>query len=519
MESSKITWQLWIVLCAVGTLIFLLNIDYTAVNLAIVPVSEEIHADLSQLQWLLSAYALVWAALVIPASRLADLIGKRRALMCGLILFMAGSAVTGAGYHLEVLIAGRILQGIGAALFSAPAWSMIFSSAPPQKQGMVMGIVLSFAGFGLAAGPTLGGIIIETMSWRWIFYINLPLGLCIIAALLKFAPKDPVYEGDLDVDGVGAFLLATSLFVFFYALNQIETWGSASPLLWVLFGAAGALMLSYIVREKGRLVPMVPGHLFRNKPYMATALGGFFMSINFSMILVLMGLYLQNTLHYNSYETGLIFISMTLSMGLLSPIGGKLIDHFGVKGPMLWSCFLTGMSLTLCIFLTKDTSLPYVCCVLFLAGTGLGIYFSACNTAMFQAVQAQDLNVASGVYTMFMMAGNTLSVILATSLVVLWGRSFLLESLKTSGVILTSAQHQSLVNLIAQVEISAKNLSGFESSQLPLLLSHVNGAFVDGLSLCMWIGACCALTAFLLTWFFVSTVRVEAGQISLPPAH
>jgi EmrB/QacA subfamily drug resistance transporter len=519
MQLSKISWQLWIVLCAVGTLIFLLNIDYTAVNLAIVPVSEEIQADLSQVQWLLSAYALVWAAFVIPASRLADLIGKRRALMGGLILFMAGSAVTGAGYHLEVLIAGRILQGIGAALFSAPAWSMIFSSAPPEKQGMVMGIVLSFAGFGLAAGPTLGGIIIESMSWRWIFYINLPLGLLIIAALLKFAPQDPTYKGRLDMDGLGSFLLATSLFVFFYALNQIETWGSASPLLWVLFGTAGALMLSYIVREKGRPVPMVPGHLFRNKPYMATVLGGFLTTINFSMILVLMALYLQNTLHYTSYETGLIFISLTLSMGLLSPIGGKLIDHFGVKGPMLLGSAFTALSFFMCTFLVRDTSIIYVCCVLLLSGTGLGVYFSACNTAMFQAVQAQDLNVASGVYTMAMMTGNTLSVILATSLVVLWGRSSLLENLKTSAVILTPEQQQSLVNLIAQVEISAKNLSGFESSQLALLLTHVNDAFVSGLSLCMWIGTCCALMTVFLTWCFVSKERVESAQISLPPAH
>ncbi len=131
--SSALSLRSWLVLISIGVLIFLINIDYTAVNLALVPIAEEINADLSSLQWLLSGYVLVWAAFVIPAGRIADFYGKRNALIAGLILFMAGSCLTGFGHSLEMLIAGRILQGLGAAIFSAPAWAIIFTTTSPAK--------------------------------------------------------------------------------------------------------------------------------------------------------------------------------------------------------------------------------------------------------------------------------------------------------------------------------------------------------------------------------------------------
>jgi EmrB/QacA subfamily drug resistance transporter len=355
--SSTISLRSWVVLISIGVLIFLINIDYTAVNLTLVPIAEEINADLTNLQWLLSGYVLVWAAFVIPAGRLADFYGKRNSLIVGLSLFMAGSCLTGFGHSLEMLIIGRVLQGLGAAIFSAPAWAVIFTTASPEKQGFVMGVILSFAGFGLAAGPTLAGYIIEAANWRWIFYINLPLGLLVIAILLLYAPKDILPKVKEKIDFVGTFLLASGLCLSVYGLNQIEVWGAASPLLWGCILSGLLLIGVYAFRDQNRKVQMIPSHLFRNKAYMAASLGEFFMAMNFSMILVMMGFYLQNTLHYSSYETGLIFISMTISMGLLSPIGGKMIDAFGIKGPMIFGALLTSVALGLMAFLNASSTM------------------------------------------------------------------------------------------------------------------------------------------------------------------
>lgn len=516
VSSPAIPLRSWILLIAVGVLIFLINIDYTAVNLTLVPISEEINADLSSLQWLLSAYVLVWAAFVIPAGRIADFYGKRNTLIAGLLLFMLGSGFTGLGHSLEALILGRVLQGLGAAVFSAPIWALIFTTTAPEKQGLAMGVVLSFAGLGLATGPTLAGIIIEEANWRWIFYINIPLGFIVIGILMLYAIKEVLPEIKQKIDFMGTLLLASGLCLSVYAINQIDIWGFESPQLWGLI-ALGALFLGlYVLRDKRQKVRMVPPYLFRNRAYMGATVGEFFMAMNFSMVLVLMGLYLQNTLHYSSYETGLIFISMTISMGLLSPIGGKIIDAFGIKGPMIAGTLFTAAGMGLMVFLKTDSSLLHVISALFLVGTGLGAYFTACNIAMMRAVPQEDLNVASGVYMMFMMIGNTLSVILATSFVVFFGRTHLFQMSQKQGMVLSPQQHQDLVEVISKVEHSAAQLKDFPSEQIPQLLNWIDEAFVCGFSLNMIIGTFFALMATGLTIWGLRDLKVSSSQGHTP---
>jgi EmrB/QacA subfamily drug resistance transporter len=438
--------------------------------------------------------------------------GKRRSLILGLLTFMAGSVMTGVGHSLEILVLGRVLQGIGAAIFTAPAWASIFTLAPPEQQGFVMGVIITFCGLGLATGPTIAGFIIQEMSWRWIFYINIPLGLIVIAILMMYAPKDVLSSEKQKIDFVGTVLLASGLCIAVYGLNLIEVWGAASSELWGIMGLGVILIGCFVMWNKRSEVPMVPSHLFRNKPYMAATIGEFFMAMNFSMILVLMGLYLQNTLHYSSYETGLAFIAMTLTMGFLSPVGGKMIDLFGVKHPMIFGGLTTVVATGLMAGLGTDSSLLYVLICLFVAGTGLGTYFTACNTAMLWAAPENDLNVASGVYMMFMMLGNTLSVVLSTSLVVFFGRNYIFHLSQSQGMDLSAQQHQDLVGIISKVEHSASQLKDFASDQVPQLLDWVDAAFVHGLSLNMIIGTVFALIATGLTQWGMGELRAPVRQ-------
>ncbi len=518
-SSAAIPLKSWLVLISVGILIFLLNIDYTAVNLTLVPIAEEIHADLNSLQWLLSAYVLIWAAFVIPAGRVADIYGKCNTLIVGLSLFMAGSCLTGLGQTLEVLILGRVLQGFGAAIFSAPAWAIIFTTASPEKQGFVMGIILSFAGFGLAAGPTLAGFIIEELSWRWIYYVNIPLGFIVIAILKLFGKKDDLPEVREKIDYVGALLLGSGLCISVFGINQIEVWGIASPSLWGIIAVGLLLVVGYIIQDRLKKVRMIPPFLFKNKGFMAAVLGEFFMAINFSLVLVMMGLYLQNTLNYSSYETGLIFVSLTISMGLLSPIGGKMIDAFGLKGPMVFGSVVTAIAFGMLAFLSTTTHLYYILAAMFFVGTGLGVYFTACNTAMMRAVPQENLNVASGVYMMFMMVGNTLSVVLSTSFVVLFGRGHLSELAQKSGVVLTSDQYEKLAQVIAKVEHTPEHLQGFPDQQVPEFIRWIDQAFVYGLSINMTAGCIFAVIATGFTLWGIGAIKaVSSSQAHAPAA-
>lgn len=516
VHSSVIPLRSWIVLSAIGLLIFLVNIDYTAVNLTLVKISEEINADLNSLQWLLSAYVLVWAAFVIPAGRVADLYGKRNTLVAGLTIFMLGSCLTGVGHSIEMLVVGRILQGIGAAVFTAPAWASIFTLAPPEKQGFVMGVIVSFAGLGLAAGPTLAGFIIEELSWRWIFYINIPIGILVIAILILYSPKEVLESVKEKIDYVGSLLLGSGLCTFMYGLNQIEVWGIHNHQFWQVIGLGLGLVLAFVLWNRRSKTPMVPGHLFKNKPYMAVTFGCFFMSINFSMVLVLMGLYLQNTLKYTTYETGLIFIAMTITMGVFSPLGGKMIDRFGVQMPMKFGALCAIGAFMLMANLTVDSSLIYVVGALFLTGTGLGAYFTACSTAMLWSAPQKDLNLASGVYMMFMMMANTLSIILSTSFVVLFGRRFLLSDLQANGMVLTAQQTQDMIDVIAQVEHTAAPLKDFDAGLVPQVLHMVDAAFVHGLSINMYTGSLFAMISFGLTVWGLGKLKAPEFQSATP---
>lgn len=318
--NNTLTFHSWIMLFAIGLLIFLINIDYTAVNLALVPISEEVDGDLNILQWLLSGYVLIWAALVVPAGRFADIYGKKFSLNLGISVFIFGSVMTGLGHDVYVLIAGRLVQGLGAAIFSSPAYGLVFSSVPVNKQGMAMGFVGGSAGLGLAFGPSLAGWIIKEIGWRWLFYINVPLGLLVIFILVMYAAPEKKQVNPPSIDWLSVILLTSGLGSAVFALNQIEVWGLFDPTLWS-FGLGGlGMLVLFVYRDRGQPFQILPKDIIQNKPFMSTVAAGFIMAYCFSLVLVMMALYLQNTLRLSSADTGWYFLAMTLAVGFLSPL-------------------------------------------------------------------------------------------------------------------------------------------------------------------------------------------------------
>lgn len=501
--------SMWLVLSAVAILVFLLNIDYTSVNLALVAISEEVPADLNSFQWLLSGYVLAWAALVVPAGRLADLYGKRTTLLGGIVIFLLGSGITGIGQSIEILIIGRILQGIGAAIFSPAAYGLIFTAMPQNKQGFGMGVIAGVSGFGLAAGPSMAGYIIKYLSWRWIFYINIPLGILVILFILGFVAKDKPQETSAKLDALSIALLSLGLGSFMFAVNQIEIWGLTEPRLWG-FGLLGLISLGiFWFWDGNRKTQTLPRALLHNSGLMSTVYAITFNVFNFSLILVMMSLYLQNTLRYTSYETGLIFLPMTLAIGILSPIGGKFADRMDIRIPIISGFIMIGISTCMMSFLHEKSSLLYVCIALFFAGFGLGQSWPNLNTAMFRAVKPTEINTASGIFTMATMLANSLSVILATSLMVIFGRQKLSFLMNQKGLEVNTEQYQTLTSIIAQVEHSPKQLQNFTTEQIPDFLEIIDKAFLHGLSIDMWVGTIFTLCGIIPVYWGLKHLKTR----------
>lgn len=485
--------RIWLILSSVSALIFLLNIDYTAVNIALVSISEEIPSDLNTLQWLLSGYVLTWAAFVVPAGRFADRLGKRHMLNLGVCLFILGSAFASLAHRIDILIAGRILQGIGAALFTPPCYGLIFTIMPLSKRSFGMGILAGVSGFGLAAGPTCAGYLVQHLSWRWIFYINIPLGLLVILTTFLFVPKEVLPKNDSKIDLLGAFLLALGLGFVMFGLNQIEVWGLKDlRTLSMLCAGLSALLIFWLwdAKQKNQTLPK---DLLKNKPFMVCMIAVILNVYNFSLILIMVGIYLQNTLHLSGYDAGMIFLSMTLTIGLLSPIGGKIGDKIEIRLPITAGFLSLSLATVMMSFMDGSSSHLFIKTALFFAGLGLGLSWPTLNAAMMRAVDAKAINTASALFTMATMIANTLGVILSTSFLVLFGQGKLIELLSKSTLSLSAAEETTLLSLIQKVEHTADQLSQFSPERIPELLYAVDQAFVYGLSCTMWIGS--ALTA------------------------
>lgn len=491
-SKSEITLEMWILLCAVGILIFLMNVDYTAVSLTLLPISKEIGEDLNNLQWMLSGYTLVWASFVIPAGRFADIYGKKTALLLGLTIFALSSAMISASSQIEYLIAGRIAQGIGAAIFTAPCWAVIFSSAPPEKQGFVMGIVLTFSGIGLSTGPTLGGFLIQNFDWRWIFYVNIPISIFVGLVFLWVVKSEPKRTDATKIDILGTILLSSGLCLSVYALNQIEVWGAGIKLFSTL--AAGIIIVgTFFIYDSKRKEKMIPNSLLKNRAFMSCSVACFFIAMTFSLVLVLMGIYLQRIVSYSSYHAGLIFFAMTISMGFLSPFGGQIVDRLGVRLPLIAATFMIAIGTGLMSLLDAKSSIYMICSSLFFAGTGIGIFFTAGNIAMMRSVPAQDLNIASGVYTTWMMLGNTISIILYSSLLVLFARLKLITSFSTNNDVNEETKTVILSNL-GKLGEPLSSIPGITDN----LILEITNALADSFSLNMLIGTISVIGVYFI---------------------
>jgi EmrB/QacA subfamily drug resistance transporter len=475
----------------------------------LVPIAEETKDELNILQWLLSGYVLVWAAFVVPAGRLADIYGKKLALMTGLVLFMLGSAITGVGHQAWLLIFGRILQGLGAAIFSAPAFGLIFTSVPTSKQGMAMGFVGASSGLGLAAGPSLAGWIIKEAGWRWLFYINIPLCLLVMVALILYAPQEKSSESSPKIDWLSVVFLASGLGSFMFSLNQIEIWGIQDVRLWAM-GLFGLLMLLvFALRDRKQKTRTMPKTLLQNKPFMSAVAASFIGSYCFALVLVMMGLYLQNTLRLSSNEAGHVFLAMTLAVGILSPVGGKLADHMDMRIPSISGSLITFLALFYLSFLGVNSSLTVVVVGMFLAGLGLGIGFPSVNTAMFRTLTPQEINTGSAIYTMAMMLGNSVSVILSTSLLVMSARPKLSSLLLNEGYRINAEEHNQLTNILGQVEHTKEQLQGFPDQQIPKLLSLIDHAFLHGFSITLWIGMALSTLAAWILFRYLKNIPLQ----------
>jgi EmrB/QacA subfamily drug resistance transporter len=319
----------WWTLGAVSFSLFMIMLDNTIVNVALPSIGRGLDVGVSQLEWVVNAYTLVFAVLMLTGGRLADLYGPRRVFDAGLVLFALSSLVCGLASTAGVLIAARSFQGAGGALMMPATLSIISGAFGPEERGTAIGIWAGVSGSALAIGPLLGGLLTEHVGWSWIFFVNVPVGAVALVASLVLVVETGTGGRGQRLDLPGLLASAGGLLALTYALIEANRYGWSSPVILGLFAASALLLVAFVLVERRSRRPMVDLGLFGNRTFAGANIAALLVSLAMFGVFFFVSLYMQNILRYSPVHAGVIFLPMTVLVVVSAPLAGKATDLIG----------------------------------------------------------------------------------------------------------------------------------------------------------------------------------------------
>jgi EmrB/QacA subfamily drug resistance transporter len=404
----------WAVLVVVSLGFFMTLLDLTIVNIAIPNMIDKLHASLDDVLWVLNAYALVLAVLVITAGRLGDLLGPRTMFVAGIAVFTVASAACGLAPGAGWLIAFRAVQGLGAAMLMPQTLALVTMTFPPDRRGAAFGVWGAVAGLATIAGPTLGGLLVTAFDWRWIFFVNLPIGAAVLAVTFFIIPGfQPGRRHRFDI--LGVVLASVALLAICYGLveGQRYDWGTITSFISIpLVIAAGVVLLGVFVlvqkMRQGR-EPLVPFVLFRSRNFTLMNWVSGTLSIGMLGIFLPLTIYLQSALGFSALKAGLTLAPSSVVMIILAPGLGRLTDKIGGKYILLTGLTLFAVGMGWVVLIATPHSAWYdFLAPLIVAGLGMGGTFPPMTTVAMRDVDPRMAGAASGVLNTVRQVGSVI---------------------------------------------------------------------------------------------------------------
>ena len=362
----------WLTLGAVSVGLFMIMLDNTVVNVALPAIQSDLDTDLSQLQWIVTGYALTFAALMLVGGKVADAYGRRLVFVVGIAIFTVASLLCGLAESGDVLVAARVLQGAGAALMNPATLSIIAATFPPRERGTAIGIWAGTSALALVIGPVVGGLITQHLDWSWIFFVNIPVGILAIAASYLFIDESRD-ETHVRLDLPGLATSALGLFALTYGLIEANAYGWTSARIVGSFVLAAVSLAAFVVLERRQRDPMLPLELFRSRTYAGANLVTLLVALAMFGIFFFMSLYMQNILGYSAVQAGAAFLPMTILIILVAPIAGKTSDRIGSRSLMTAGMILIAVQLVMLSRLSADASYWDLFPALMIGGVGMSL--------------------------------------------------------------------------------------------------------------------------------------------------
>ncbi len=408
----------WIGLALIVVAQFMVVLDVAIVNVALPSIKTDLHFSQESLQWIITAYAIIFGGVLLLGGRLADLLGRRRLFVAGVAIFTIASLLNGLAWSEGSLIAFRSLQGLGAALLSPAALSILTTTfAEGRERNLALGIWGAASGSGGAAGVLLGGALTSAFNWSWIFFVNVPVGILVLA-LTPFLLRESRAELDhRHFDTAGAFSITAGLMLLVYAMTRATQHGWATAETIGLLATSAALVIGFVVIELRSKAPLLPLGIFRLRTLSASNLSGFLLAGSLFSQFFLLTLYMQQVLHYSALKTGVAYIALTLTIIVMAGVAQALSTRFGVRPVLAVGMFVAAAAIALYAQLPVHGQYFWDLFPAFLlSGLGLAFAFIPMSIGALTGVGHSEAGVASGLINTSQQIGGAIGVAVATTI-------------------------------------------------------------------------------------------------------
>ncbi len=412
----------WWILAAMSGVLGMVVLDETVVGVALATIQPELAMSQVASHWVVNAYLLTFTCFVAVGGRLGDVLGHRGFFVFGIAVFGLASLAAGFAQSAAWLIAARGLQGVGAAVVFPASWAMMTSIFPAEQRGTAFGIQVTVGGLFMSMGPLLGGVFTETLSWRWIFWINLPV-VAVIGAIVwsAWTAAPIVRHGPGKVDWPGLISLVAGLTALVIGLMQGAEWGWGAPATLALLAGGAVLLTLFVVWERRTAHPLIQLGLLREATFTGGILVFFMFQFNKVAVFVFVALYLQHVLDFSPIDAGLVVMLAVLPTLVTSLLSGRAADRYGSRRPLFIGLSLNGAALILVALATTVHHLALIMAPLVVWGAMLPFIAVAARRALMSAVPASQQGEASGVNLTVQMLGGTVGMALCSALLVATG--------------------------------------------------------------------------------------------------
>ncbi len=402
----------WWTLGAVSFGLFMIMLDNTVVNVALPSIQRDLGAGLSELEWIVSGYALTFAALMLTGGKLADLLGRRRMFVAGLAVFTGSSLACALAPSAGFLIGARVVQGAGAALMNPATLSIISATFPPRQRGTAIGIWAGVSGLALAVGPLVGGVLTQQIGWSSIFYLNVPVGIIAIAASFLLIDESRDTREDQRPDVPGQLTSAVGLFALTFGLIEANGYGWGSARIVGAFAVAAVALVAFVLLERHQRAPMLDLSLFRNRTFAGANVVLLLVALAMFGVFFFVSLYMQNVLGFSPVGAGAAFLPMTALIIVVAPLAGRLSDRLGSRWLLTGGMTLLAAQLVYFSRLGVDDNFWNLLPGMLLGGVGMPAVMAPASAAGLSGVSVDRAGVGSAVLNSSRQLGGSLGIAL-----------------------------------------------------------------------------------------------------------